>query len=66
MVKKYKPNEKEKYMCAKHLAFFKKKLTLPVTERVFNQIITLPLHPDLNLKDIDYISKTLKDVLKEI
>ena len=24
--KKYVPNEKEKYMCAKHLAFFKKKL----------------------------------------
>jgi len=46
--------------------FFKKKLTLPVTERIFNQIITLPLHPDLNLKDIDYISKTLKDALKEI
>ena len=25
--KKYIPKEKEKYMCAKHLAFFKKKLT---------------------------------------
>jgi DnaK suppressor protein len=27
MVKKYIPNEKEKYMCAKHKTFFKKKLT---------------------------------------
>tara|TARA_B100000686_G_C16355552_1_gene745031 strand:+ start:55 stop:462 length:408 start_codon:yes stop_codon:yes gene_type:complete len=27
MVKKYIPNEKEKYMCQKHKAFFKKKLT---------------------------------------
>ena len=27
MVKKYIPNEKEKYMCAKHLAYFKQKLT---------------------------------------
>ena len=27
MVKKYIPNEKEKYMCEKHKAFFKKKLT---------------------------------------
>jgi len=26
MVKKYIPNEKEKYMCEKHKAFFKKKL----------------------------------------
>ena len=26
MVKKYIPNEKEKYMCAKHLAYFKQKL----------------------------------------
>ncbi len=25
--KKYTPNEKEKYMCAKHKSFFKKKLT---------------------------------------
>ncbi len=27
MTKKYIPNKKEKYMCAKHKAFFKKKLT---------------------------------------
>jgi DnaK suppressor protein len=27
MVKKYIPNEKEKYMCEKHKVFFKKKLT---------------------------------------
>ena len=27
MVKKYIPNEKEKYMCEKHKAYFKKKLT---------------------------------------
>ena len=27
MVKKYIPSEKEKYMCEKHKAFFKKKLT---------------------------------------
>jgi dTDP-4-amino-4,6-dideoxygalactose transaminase len=46
--------------------YFKRKLSLPVTESVFDQIITLPLHPDLNLKDIDYISKTLKDALKVI
>ena len=26
MVKKYTPNEKEKYMCAKHKAYFKKRL----------------------------------------
>ena len=26
MVKKYIPNEKEKYMCEKHKVFFKKKL----------------------------------------
>ena len=26
MVKKYIPNEKEKYMCSKHKAYFKKRL----------------------------------------
>ena len=32
MVKKYIPNSKEKYMCEKHKAFFKKKLTEWKTE----------------------------------
>ena len=27
MIKKYRPSEKEKYMCEKHKTFFKKKLT---------------------------------------
>jgi len=47
MSKKYLPNEKEKYMCAKHKAFFKKKLT-----EWKNEIIELN-DKNLYLKDFD-------------
>ena len=47
MSKKYLPNEKEKYMCAKHKAYFKKKLT-----EWKNEIIELN-DKNLYLKDFD-------------
>ncbi len=47
MVKKYTPNEKEKYMCEKHKNFFKKRL---VDWR--NEIIELN-SKGLYLKDVD-------------
>ena len=47
MAKKYIPNEKEKYMCAKHKEFFKKKL---IEWR--NEIIESN-NKNLYLKDVD-------------
>tara|TARA_B110001454_G_C12710980_1_gene430735 strand:- start:79 stop:522 length:444 start_codon:yes stop_codon:yes gene_type:complete len=48
MVKKYTPNEKEKYMCAKQKAFFKKKLL-----EWRNDIIETN-NKSLYLKDVDH------------
>ena len=48
MSKKYVPNEKEKYMCEKHKAFFKKKLT-----EWRNEIVELN-SKGLYLNDVDH------------
>ena len=48
MVKKYIPNEKEKYMCEKHKVYFKKKLV-----EWKNEIIELN-SKGLYLKDVDH------------
>ena len=48
MTKKYIPNEKEKYMCEKHKAFFKKKLIEWKNEIVESN------SKGLFLKDIDH------------
>ena len=54
----YKPN---------HLLDFYKddNVKLPVTEEIYKQILTLPLHPDLTYSDIDKVCNTLKDLLYE-
>jgi dTDP-4-amino-4,6-dideoxygalactose transaminase len=43
----YKPNHL--------LSFYRENYTLPVTEKVYPEILTLPLHTKLNLNDIDKI-----------
>jgi dTDP-4-amino-4,6-dideoxygalactose transaminase len=40
------------------------KCSLPVTEYVADNLITLPMYGDLKLKEINYICKTLNTVLK--
>ena len=49
----YKPNHL--------LTYFKrdKQLNLPVTESVFSKIITLPLHPDIKIDEVEYIINIL-------
>ena len=47
MVKKYTPNEKEKYMCAKHKTFFKAKLM------EWRKEITKSVSNVMNLNDTD-------------
>jgi len=36
---------------------------LPVTERIYPELLTLPLHPDLDETDIDYVCNHLFDAL---
>lgn len=48
------------------LNYFKTNYSLPVSEKIFNEIITLPLHPDLEVNEIDFIVKNLNEVLKNI
>jgi dTDP-4-amino-4,6-dideoxygalactose transaminase len=37
---------------------------LPVTERVYAELLTLPLHPDLTIEDIDYVCRHLLAALR--
>ena len=41
-------------------------MKLKNSESLFNSLITLPLHPDLSLDDIDYIVKNLFIVLNQV
>lgn len=52
----YKPN---------HLLSFygSGKLSLPVTERVYNEIITLPLHPELTNEDVEEICQLINSYI---
>tara|TARA_B100000989_G_C19532840_1_gene471124 strand:+ start:12251 stop:13375 length:1125 start_codon:yes stop_codon:yes gene_type:complete len=53
----YYPNHKLK-------KYFNPKLKLPITENIFKKIITLPLHPGINKRDIDYIVNKLNSYLQ--
>lgn len=52
----YKPNHL--------LTFYKTKYNLPVTERIYNEILTLPLHPEIKVSDVEFICKTINNFLK--
>ncbi len=51
----YKPN---------HLLSYYKQRDFPLTEKVYSELITLPLHPDLSETDVMFICNTLKTKLK--
>ena len=52
----YKPNHL--------LSYYKKfKVFLPKTEIIYKNLITLPLHPEITLKEINFICKVLKKIL---
>ena len=54
------------YLPGYKLQFFRKnKKLFPNTEKIFDKVITLPLHPDLNFSKIDYILKTLTSELNK-
>ena len=52
----YKPNH--------YLSFFKNNKVFPVTDKVFQELLTLPLHPDLSKSDIEYVSEKLINSIK--
>jgi perosamine synthetase len=41
------------------MSFYKSKIKLPNTEKIGKEIVTLPIHPNLSNKDIDYIIKNV-------
>lgn len=47
------------------LSFYSKEnnQTLKITEKIFKEILTLPLHLDLSLKEVDHVSNVLKEIL---
>ena len=47
------------------LSFFKSDQTnkLPITEKVYKEIISLPIHPDINNGDIKNVISTLENLL---
>jgi dTDP-4-amino-4,6-dideoxygalactose transaminase len=40
-------------------------LSLNVTESIFPELVSLPLHPDISKDDVKYIVKNLVDALSE-
>ena len=53
----YKPNH------LLSIYYNKKKNRLPLTEKIYSQILTLPLHPELKYKDVIKISNLIKKAL---
>ena len=41
------------------LSLYKKSVKLPLTEKIANEIVTIPIHPNLTLGETDYIVKTI-------
>jgi len=54
----YKPNHL--------LTFFGNgKLSLPVTEKLYKELLTLPLHPEIKEDEVDFICNTIKKHMKK-
>jgi dTDP-4-amino-4,6-dideoxygalactose transaminase len=47
------------------LSFYKEqtRLPLPITDYVFPELLSLPLHPDLNEEDVDFVCETLMELI---
>lgn len=51
------------------MSFYRKMLktrlgTLPVTERVYKEVLSLPLYPTMTKKDVDFITDTIRNLVK--
>ena len=54
----YFPNHK--------LSFYAREseVSLPITEKLYKQIVSLPLHPDLDAKDVELVSSYVSDYIR--
>jgi dTDP-4-amino-4,6-dideoxygalactose transaminase len=52
----YKPNHL--------LTYYKTNYKLPVTEKAYKEILTLPLHPEVKISDVEFICKIINNYLK--
>lgn len=52
-----------------HFSYYQKlgykKTGLPITERIYQKIISLPLYPKMRLADIYYVAKTVKGLIEK-
>lgn len=54
----YKPNHL--------LTYYKTNYALPVTERVYSEILTLPLHPELEADEVKFICHLINETLENV
>jgi dTDP-4-amino-4,6-dideoxygalactose transaminase len=45
--------------------FYKQKIILPVTDYASTHVLSLPIHPRVSSKNIEFIAKSLRDILNE-
>lgn len=45
--------------------FYQQKIKLPITEWASSHVLSLPVHPKVTSKNIEFIAKTLRDILNE-
>ena len=45
--------------------FYKQKISLPITNWASSHVLSLPIHPKVTSKNIEFIAKTLGDILNE-
>jgi len=44
------------------MSYYRKKEKLPITEKIGNEIVSIPIHPNLKESDVDYIIKTVNQI----
>ena|SRR3989344_2139206 len=52
------------YKVAHMMSYYKSKAKLPISEKISNEIVTLPLHPSLTNDNLDFIIKTVNSFLE--
>lgn len=45
--------------------FYKQKIRLPITEWASSRVLSLPIHPKVTRKNIEFIAKSLREILNE-
>ena len=54
----YKPNHLLSY-------YGRDKLSLPVTENIYKELLTLPLHPEISISEVEYICHVINNYLEK-